>query len=128
MAVLTDFLENKLVDHVFRNVSYTPPTTVYVALFTTATTDAGGGTEVTGGAYARQAIACTVPSNGATSNTADINFPVATADWGIITHIALCDAATLGNMLVHGAATTNKTIQSSDQYIIRAGELDLTFD
>ena len=56
MAEFTDFLENKIIDHMLRNQAYTPPTTVYVALFTTATTDAGGGTEVSGGAYARQAV------------------------------------------------------------------------
>ena len=55
MSAATDFLEDKILNHVFRNVAYTAPATVYVGLFTTATTDAGGGTEVTGGGYARQA-------------------------------------------------------------------------
>lgn len=67
MASMTDYLESKLLDHVVRNVVYTPPTSVYVALFTTPTTDAGGGTEVVGGAYARQFVTFSAASTAATA-------------------------------------------------------------
>jgi hypothetical protein len=127
MSQMSNFLENKLVDHVLRNVAYTPPTTVYVALYTSNPTDADTGTEVSGGGYVRQAVTFTAPSDGATSNSADIVFPVATADWGTITHIGLRDAATLGNLLLYGALTVPKTIQSGDQFKILAGDLDVTF-
>lgn len=128
MGALTDYLENKLLDHVLRNVAYTPPTTVYVGLFTAAPGEAGGGTEVSGGGYARQAASFSAAANGQTSNSADITFPVATADWGIITHCALFDAATAGNMLWYGTLLASKTIQTGDQFIIKVGNLTCSLD
>ena len=126
MAEFSDFLENKIIDHMLRNQAYTPPSTVYVALFTTATTDAGGGTEVSGGAYARQSITLTAASGGASENSADITFPQATADWGTITHVALMDALTGGNMLMHTALDASKTVNNGDTFKINAGDLDVT--
>ena len=128
MGALTDYLENKLLDHVLRNVAYTPPATVYVGLFTAAPGETGGGTEVSGGGYARQAVSFSAAANGQTSNSADITFPVATANWGTITHIALFDAATAGNMLWYGALSASKTIQTGDQFIIKAGNLTCSLD
>jgi len=126
MAEFSDYLENKIIDHMLRNQSYTPPTTVYLALFTTATTDAGGGTEVSGGAYARQAATLAAASGGASENSAEITFPQATADWGTITHVALMDAATGGNMLMHTALDASKTVNNGDTFKINSGDLDVT--
>jgi hypothetical protein len=128
MAEFTDFMENKIIDHMLRNQSYTPPATVYVALFTTATSDAGGGTEVSGGAYARQAVTLAAASGGASENSAEISFPQATADWGTITHAALMDALTGGNMLMHTALDESKTVNNGDTFKINAGDLDVTVD
>lgn len=128
MGALSDYLENKLLDHVLRNVAYTSPTTIYVALFTSAPSDAGGGTEVSGGGYARQAVTFSAASGGATSNSADVTFPTATANWGTITHIGLFDASTGGNLLLWGALTTSKTISTGDVLKIPAGDLDITLD
>lgn len=128
MAEFTDFLENKIIDHMLRNQAYTPPSTVYLALFTTAPSDAGGGTEVSGGAYARQAVTLSAASGGASSNSADITFPQATADWGTVTHVALMDALTSGNMLMHTPLDASKTINTGDTFKINAGDLDLTVD
>ena len=128
MAEFTDFMENKIIDHMLRNQSYTPPSTVYVALFTTPTTDAGGGTEVSGGSYARQAVTLSAASGGASENSADITFPQATADWGTITHVALMDALTGGNMLMHTALDASKTVNNGDTFKINAGDLDVTVD
>ena len=126
MAEFTDFMENKIIDHMLRNQAYTPPSTVYVALFTTATTDAGGGTEVSGGSYARQAVTLAAASGGASENSADITFPTATADWGTITHVALMDALTGGNMLMHTPLDASKTVNNGDTFKINAGDLDVT--
>ncbi|WP_447983778.1 phage tail fiber protein [Nitrospira sp. Nam74] len=128
MAGFSDFLENKLLDHAFRNVSYTPPATVYVALFTAAPSDAGGGTEVTGGAYARRAITFGAAAAGATSNSALITFPTPTANWGTVTHVALYDALTVGNQLAWGALTNSRVIITGDTVQINIGDLDLTLD
>lgn len=126
MAAISDYLEEKFINVSLRNTAYTPPTTVYAALFTSATTDAGGGTEVTGGTgpYARQSVTFTAPSGGATSNTADINFagmPAAT-----VTHVAVMDAVTAGNMLYHGALTASVAVSAGATFTIRAGDLDIT--
>ena len=130
MAAMTNFLENKLVDALFRNVSYTPPTTLYVALYTVVPTSAGGGTEVTGGSYARTTLAAsatnwastggagttTNPSagtTGATSNNAAITFPAPTANWGTVVAFAIFDALA-GNMLIFGNLTSSKTVNNGD--------------
>jgi len=122
----TDFLEDALVNHVLRNTAYTSPTTVYVALFTSATDDTGGGTEVTGGSYARQSAAFDAPSPaGQTQNTSDITFPEATAAWGTVTHFAMFDAVTVGNMLYHGALTSSKVVDGGDTFKFAAGDLQI---
>jgi hypothetical protein len=126
MAEFSDFLEDKIIDHMLRNQAYTPPGTIYLALFTTATTDAGGGSEVSGGAYARQAITLSAASGGATSNAADITFPTATADWGTISHVAIMDALTAGNMLMHSALDASKTVNNGDTFKVNSGDLDIT--
>jgi len=126
MAEFTDFMENKIIDHMLRNQAYTPPSTVYVALFTSATSDAGGGTEVSGGSYARQAVTLGAASGGASENSADITFPQATADWGTITHVGLMDALTGGNMLMHSPLDASKTVNNGDTFKINTGDLDVT--
>lgn len=128
MAELSNYLENKLLDHVLKNVSYTSPTTVYVGLFTTDPTDAGSGTEVSGGSYARQPLSVTTASGGIVTSSADVTFPQATANWGTVTHIGLLDALTSGNLLMHTALTTSKTIETDDIIKINSGNLTVTLD
>lgn len=128
MAGFSDYLENKVLDHVFRNTSYTPPTTVYLGLFTAAPSDSGGGTEVSGGSYARQSIAFGAAAAGATDNTGLLSFPTPTADWGVVTHAALFDALTAGNMLAWGPLTNSRNILTNDTVRVNIGDLDLTLD
>jgi hypothetical protein len=125
---MSDYLENALLNAVLRNTPYTSPSQVYVALFTSDPTDAGTGTEVSGGGYARQPVTFNAPSNGQVTNAADILFPVATASWGTVTHIGIYDAQTGGNLLFHGALTTSKTISANDQLKIAAGSLSISLD
>ena len=131
MAELSNFLENELMDHILRNLAYTSPTTVYVALFTDDPTDADSGTEVSGGSYAREAVGATsgwAGSGGATDNAADVDFGTATANWGTVTHTAVMDAATAGNMLFHGALTASKTVNNGDSFKFAIGALDVSLD
>lgn len=128
MAALSNYLENKLLDHVLKGTVYTPPTTLYVALFTTDPTDAGTGTEVSGGAYARKVVTFSVAVNGAISNNADVTFDVATANWGTITHCGIYDALSAGNLLFHGALTASKSINIDDQLKISSGSLTVSLD
>ncbi len=131
MSALSNYLENKLIDQLMRSVAFIPPDFLYFALYTVSPTDAGGGTEVTGGSYARVQVdptqtnfsATDAPdstnfSSGGTSGTSynlvDIQFPAPTANWGTVVAMAVWDAASGGNMLLYGAVTPNKTINSGD--------------
>lgn len=126
MSAMSNYLENALVNATLRNTAYTSPATVYVGLFTTDPTDAGSGTEVSGGSYARQSAAFAAPSNGASSTSADVTFPQATANWGTVTHFGVFDASTTGNLLYHGALTTSKAIETGDVFKISSGNLTVT--
>lgn len=129
MGSFSDYLENKLLDHVFKNTAYTQPTNLYVALFTSAPSDAGGGTEVSGGAYARvNCNAWDAAASGALDNTSAITFAQATAAWGTVTHFAVIDATSAGNYIVWGTLTASKSIATGDTAQFAAGELDITLD
>lgn len=126
MSAISNYLETALINAVLRNTTYTSPTTVYLALFTSDPGEAGTGTEVSGGSYARQATAFDAPTDGVTQNTSDETFPTATASWGTITHVAVFDALTAGNMLFYGALSASKAIASGDQFVVKAGDLEIS--
>lgn len=126
MANFSNYLENALINATLRNTSYASPTTVYVGLFTTDPTDAGTGTEVAGGSYARTAVTFGAPSNGVASNNADVTFPTATGSWGTVTHVGIHDASTTGNLLYHSSLTASKTVGTGDVFKITSGNLSVT--
>lgn len=126
MANFSNYLEDALINATLRNTSYVSPTTVYVGLFTTDPTDAGTGTEVAGGSYARTAVTFGAPSNGVATNNADVTFPTATGSWGTITHIGIHDASTTGNLLYHSSLTASKTVGTGDVFKISSGNLSVT--
>jgi hypothetical protein len=128
MAELSDYLENKLLDHVLRGTSYSSPTTVFVGLYTSDPGDDNSGTECTGAAYARQALSVTTASAGIVTSSADVTFPQATDSWGTISHIGLLDAVTSGNLLMHTPLTTSKTIDTGDIFKIASGSLTAELD
>ena len=126
MTAMSNYLENALINATLRNTSYTSPSTVYVALFTSDPTDAGSGTECSGGAYARQSATFAAPSDGSSSTSADVEFPQATGSWGTITHFGIFDASSSGNLLYHGALTASKTIATGDVLKITSSNLTVT--
>ena len=126
MSEISNYLENALINVTLRATSYTAPTTVYVGLFTTDPTDAGSGTEVSGGSYARVAATFGAPSNGASVTTADVTFPQATASWGTVGWIGIHDALTTGNLLYHTPLDASKTIDIGDIFKIASGNLSVT--
>lgn len=128
MAELSNYLENKLLDHVLRNTSYTSPTTTYVGLYTSNPDEGNTGTEVSGGSYARQPLSVTTASGGIVTSSADVTFPQATASWGTISHIGILDAVTSGNLLMYTALTTSKTIDEGDILKISTGSLTASLD
>jgi len=123
---MSNFLENALINATLRATTYTSPANVYVSLWTSDPTDAGSGTEVSGGSYARTAVTFGAPSNGASLNSADVTFPTATASWGTVGWIGINDAATSGNLLYHTALDTAKAIDSGDIFKISTGNLSVT--
>jgi hypothetical protein len=126
MAEMSNFLENALINATLRNTTYTSVATVYVSLWTSDPTDAGSGTEVSGGSYARTAVTMGAPSNGVSLNSADVTFPTATASWGVVGWIGINDASTTGNLLYHSPLDTSKTIDSGDIFKISTGNLSVT--
>lgn len=132
MSAASNYLENKLFDHTFRNTAYTPAATLYVAAFTSTATaaDIEAGTltnEVTGGSYARQTITFGAPTNGAGTNSGTITFPTASAGWGTIRFAAVMDASSSGNVLGYMQLNSDVTINSGNTLQFNAGSLSFTF-
>ena len=123
---LSNYLENKLIDHFLGTTSFTMPAAVYVGLYTVAPDDTGGGTQVTGGSYARQTATFTASSSGATSNSANIDFAGMPAT--TVVAIGIFDASTAGNLLLWGTLTVNKTTDAGDTLRIATGDLDISID
>ena len=128
MSAMSDYLENEILDHILGTGSYTAPTTVYVGLSTGSFADDNSGTELSGSGYARVAATFSAAASGTTSNSAAIEFPAATGSWGAVSHFGIFDASTAGNLLIHGAFTASKTIDSGDILKISAGDLDVSAD
>lgn len=125
---LSDFSEDEILDHLLGAATYTPPATLYLAVFTAAPTDAGGGTEVTGGSYARLAITNNLTnfpasSGGAKSNGAVLDMVTASASWGTVVAYALFDASSAGNMIGWADLTSPVLINNGDTLRFAAGAL-----
>jgi hypothetical protein len=128
MAALSDHAEALLLDWLMTTGTATRPTNWYVALYTAAPSDSGGGTEVSTGGYARQAVTFAAASSpgGTTSNSGTVSFTASGADYGLVTHIGIFDNVSGGNLLWHGAMTASKTIADGDTLEFSAGNIDLT--
>jgi hypothetical protein len=126
---LTNSFETSVLTWLLTNGTPSParPTAWYLGLFTAAPGESGGGTELSGSGYARQAITFTVSGNNA-SNNAAIEFPTASGSWGTITHVAVFDASTSGNMIAYASLTASKVIDTGDVLRFPSGELDITLD
>jgi len=137
MAGFTNYLEDKVINHLFGSTSYTKPSTWYVGLLTAVPSDSAAGTEVSGGAYARQALAWTITGSGTAqaATNAAVTFPTATTDWGTVQWAGIYDALTSGNLCAFVALTkadfstaNPKTINSGDIFKIDSGNLKIQLD
>jgi hypothetical protein len=137
MSNASNYLENKVLDHVLRNTAYTQPSGLWLALFnntstnTAANLEAGTLTDETSTsstAYVRKAVTFAASSSGTAATSATVTFDAATANWGTITHVAIMDGATAGagNVLFWGAVTTAKTIETGDTFQVTSGNLTVT--
>jgi hypothetical protein len=136
MSALSDALEVSLLNHLLRATPYTPPGTLYVGLFTADPGESGVTSEVSGGSYARVAVAqnatnfpqCSLSAAPIKTNGVAITFPTATVAWGTITHWAIYDSATGGTsgMLVHGALASSRYVSLGDTPKIGVGAVSIT--
>jgi len=128
MAALSDYAEKLLLDFLMTTGTATRPTNWYVALYTGAPSDSGGGTEVSAGGYARQSVSFDAASSpgGTTSNSGEVSFTASGGDYGTVTHMGIFDASTSGNLLWHGALTASKTVADGDTLTFAVGNIDLT--
>ncbi len=127
MAQMSNYLENKLIDHCFRNTPFATPGFVYVALYSVDPTDTDTGVELTGDGYARVQVTMGVDTDGTSLNTVEVLFAAATADWASISHIGIRDEATGGNLLMHQALTAPVAVLNTNNFRIPVGDLELTF-
>ena len=137
MAGFTNYLEDKVINHLFGSVTFTRPGTYYCGLLTVAPTDSATGTEVSGGAYARQSIAWVITGSGVSqaASSADLTWPAATTDWGTVIVAGVYDALTSGNLVAFETLTKSdfttanpKIINSGDIFKIASGSLKITLD
>lgn len=133
MSAASNYLENAVLDHVLGGTAYSQPATLYLGLFTNdsgsaaANLEAGTLTdEISGGSYARETVTFAAASGGSAATNATVTFTTATANWGTITHVAVLDASTAGNVLFYGAVTTSKTIESGDTFQVSSGNLTIS--
>jgi len=133
-AAMSNYLETALINHIFRGTPYTAPGTLYFALYTSACSDAGGGTEVTGGNYTRQAVAAntsnwaaTSGGNGSTSNINTVTW--GTVTWsGTVTHYGIVDASTSGNLLFCIPMTASQIVTSGNTVSFAPGAAVIWID
>lgn len=128
MSFISDFLENKLIDHVFRNTPYSAPGTIYLALYSSDPGEDNSGTELSGSGYDRQPFTVDAPANGISYNGSDIIYPTATADWATATHVGIFDTALGGNLLFYGPLSSSVAITNGNNFRIPAGNLGIGFD
>ena len=128
MAALSNYAEKLLLDWSMTTGSATRPTAWYVALYTAAPDDTGGGTEVSTGGYARQSVTFSAASSpgGTTSNSNTVSFTASGAGYGTVSHIGIFDNVSGGNLLWHGSMTASKTVADGDTLEFSIGNIDLT--
>ena len=124
---LTNAFETETLEWLFTTTGVTRPTAWFTALYTVAPTDSGGGTEVSGGAYARVTTVLSVTGDTATNGSA-LEWATATGTWGTVLAVGIFDASTAGNLIAYGNLTTSKTITTGDVFRISTGNLDITLD
>jgi len=128
MAALSDYAEKLLLDFLMGGAAASAPSSRHVALYTAAPSDSGGGTEVSGNGYARQAATWDAATSGAgvTANADAQSFTASGGNWGSITHVGIFDASSGGNLLWHGELTTARTVNDGDTITFAIGSIDLT--
>lgn len=140
MGALSNYLESGLINHVFRGVPFSAPSTLYIGLaksFNSGNLELGNIDEASGGGYQRQGYSANASnwilpyisgSAMATHNLSGIQFSVATANIGTVSGIFISDSSTSGNLLFYGALSHPRDIREGDQFVFSSGSLRVTLD
>ena len=126
MSAMSNYLELEILDHVLGTGAYSHPSTVYLGLSVGSMAEDASGTELSGSAYARQSMAFAAASSGSAATNATITFPTATGSWGTVAYWSIWDAASSGNMLIHGVFTASKAITTGDILRVNSGDITVT--
>ena len=124
---MSNYLENAVLDHFFRGESVSAPATRYVSLFSNNPQEDASGTELTGNGYARQSASFGPPSNGTSSLNLELTFE-STGAWSTVSHFAIFDALTAGNMLMYSPIDTPVSVTGTGQRIVfEVGSIDIMY-
>ena len=123
----SNYLENALLNATLANVSYTTPATVYTALYSVSPTESTSGTELSGSGYARVSTAFSV-SSGVATNTGNVTFGPASADWVTAVAWSIADAASAGNILYYGPLSTAQTVLNGNSLTFGIGNVSVTMN
>lgn len=132
MSAASNYLEESILNHFFRNTAVSPPTTLYLALYINDPTDADTGTEVSGGSYARKQITFGAPSQvgdkAVIANSQKVEFDIASTDWGNVSHWGIRTALTGGNLLCRGSFSRVENVLSGNRLTMETGNIQVTME
>lgn len=134
MANASNYLEQQIINHIFRANTFSKPTTIAIGLTLDVPTDSAYTEVANANGYARYTNASgdsawdAPGAGGTTQNAAEFTFATATGDWGTVSGVIITDNATYGggNVLMHGALTTPKLVQNGDIFKFSIGALDIS--
>jgi hypothetical protein len=126
MSGMSNYLANAIINTTLRNVPFLPPSSVYLALFTSDPTDNNIGGEINAPSYTRQQFLLNAPVNGVSTNVASIVFNAATTNWGLINYIGVYDALTGGNLLYSDVLNPSQVINANEIFRIYPNDLTIT--
>lgn len=125
----SDYLENALLDHLFRKSTFSAPDNIYVALFTSDPGEDGSSGEVSAASYDRVSTTGSdwnTAAAGSVTNASLIEFNIATGSWGTVSHFGLWDSGSTGNFIGGGSVTTATSVSEGDTPRFSAGSLTVS--
>lgn len=126
MSAMSNYLELEVLDHILSVGAYSMPADIYLGLSVASMAEDASGTELSGSSYARQAITFAAASGGSSASNATVTFPTATGSWGTVAYWSIWDAASSGNMMLHGAFSASKVIGTGDILRVNSGDVTVT--
>ena len=138
MSAMSHYLESGLIGHLFKEITFSPPTGIYIGLvgnYSSGSLESGSfAQELSGGSYVRVSGGpgtgywAAPATSGQTHNYQDVTFPTATSNWGYVSGVFIADAAgSAANILLYGQLSTPKNVTNGDTFSFASGDLDIFF-